>query len=439
MQYLFCLLYTGFTARKMIRLTFEEDSVGAHPSVTFIFTKQQCNELITKYIPIAICSTYIILSAHLALHVWAVIVHTKFGIEKGYYYQSRQIASLLLRGAASTMCIGVSSVPFLFLTPELPKVGFLGSKVLIPLWFKIKEYQISNNYGLFRRMTGVGRYTSASSDSGIWGWGGLSPSIVARPEIVLEGIFVTNSNVSMNGHHEKKHDEKDAWREINFRWKPGGVLTHQPRQVAPHQPRLDWQMWFAALGGYQNNPWLIHFVSKLLDGCLPVIQLIDEPQLAAGEERLIKIRATLWDYDFTRLPTPWNKRIPNATYAFTEYDSFWRDIIRQPPTFWSRSNPRVYLPPIESGQVDNYLIHHAFLQRTPKNPSGKVCFHGMDRCHRNHKREFFRFCSLVEMGRKYRAEFVIPISTFLCMQLMVVLLAKKATSFCTARRKQKQQ
>lgn len=423
----------------MIRLTFEEDSIGVHPSVTLMFTKQQCNEMITKFIPIAVCSTLVVLFAHLVLHIWAVIVRSNLGNKKVYYYQSRQIASLLLRGGVSTICIGVASVPFLFLTPELPNVGFLGSEFFIPLWFKIQAYQISNNYGLFRRMTGVGRQTFASSDSGIWGWGGISPSIVARPEIVLEGIFVTNTNVSMNGYHEKKHDEKDAWREINFRWKPGGVLANQPRQVAPHQPRLDWQMWFAALGGYQNNPWLIHFVSKLLDGCLPVIQLIDEPQLASGEEKLMKIRAILWDYDFTRLPTPWNKRIPNVTYSFTEYDSFWRAVARQPPTFWSRSNPRVYLPPIESGQADNYLIHHAFLHRTPKNPSGKVCFYGMDRCHRNHKREIFRFCRIVEIARKYRVEFVIPIFIFLCMQLIVILQAKKVTLFGTARRKQKQQ
>ena len=36
--------------------------------------------------------------------------------------------------------------------------------------------------------------------------------------------------------------------------------------AAPHQPRLDWQMWFAALGSYEHNPWLVHLVYKLLIG-----------------------------------------------------------------------------------------------------------------------------------------------------------------------------
>jgi hypothetical protein len=406
----------------MIRLTFEDNSAGVHP-VTLTFTKEQCNVMITKSIPIAVCSTFMILAVHLALHFRAVFVQSNFRNNKKYYLQSRQIVLLLLRGIVSTICIGVASVPFLFLTPELSREGFLGSKLLIPLWFKIQPYQISNSYGLFRRMTGVGRQAFSSSDSGSWGLGGLPPSVVARPEIVLEGIFVTKTY--MEGQQEMNPDEKHKWREIKFRWKPGGVLTQQPSQVAPHQPRLDWQMWFAALGGYQHNPWLIHFVSKLLDGCLPVIQLIDEPQLASGEEKLLQIRATLWDYDFTRLPTPWNKRIPNVTFSFTKYESFLRDLVRQPPKYWSRSNPREYFPPIQREQADDFLIHHAFLHKTPKNPSGRVCSYGMDRCHRCQKREFFCFCSIVEKARKYRMELVIPIVTFLCMQFISFFRLKK--------------
>jgi len=34
--------------------------------------------------------------------------------------------------------------------------------------------------------------------------------------------------------------------------------------TAPHQPRLDWQMWFAALASYQNNPWFLNLVYRLL-------------------------------------------------------------------------------------------------------------------------------------------------------------------------------
>jgi hypothetical protein len=50
------------------------------------------------------------------------------------------------------------------------------------------------------------------------------------------------------------------------RYKPGDVLAAPP-VIAPHQPRLDWQMWFAALGSYSHDPWIIHLADQLLEVC----------------------------------------------------------------------------------------------------------------------------------------------------------------------------
>ncbi|ETE56129.1 hypothetical protein L345_18161, partial [Ophiophagus hannah] len=48
-------------------------------------------------------------------------------------------------------------------------------------------------------------------------------------------------------------------------YKPGNVSAAPPI-VAPHQPRLDWQMWFAALGHHSHSPWFSSFVYRLLQG-----------------------------------------------------------------------------------------------------------------------------------------------------------------------------
>ena len=50
----------------------------------------------------------------------------------------------------------------------------------------------------------------------------------------------------------------------DFLYKPGNI-SGPPPFVAPHQPRLDWQMWFAALGGYEQAPWFINFAYRLLE------------------------------------------------------------------------------------------------------------------------------------------------------------------------------
>ena len=42
-----------------------------------------------------------------------------------------------------------------------------------------------------------------------------------------------------------------TWKEYGFKWKPGDVKK-RPRYCVPHLPRLDWQLWFAALDPQGN-------------------------------------------------------------------------------------------------------------------------------------------------------------------------------------------
>lgn len=153
-------------------------------------------------------------------------------------------------------------------------------------------WHLSTSYGLFRRMTGV-----APAPRGAKGWGGLPPSVVAVPAVVIEGS-----------------DDGAEWTEIPFRYAPG-LTSRAPRRTAPHQPRLDWQMWFAALGSYQSNPWLLHLIFKILSGSSQqVLQLLDVdvapwPRPDAPPRYL---RSWLYHYDFTRLDTPWARSIPGA-------------------------------------------------------------------------------------------------------------------------------
>jgi hypothetical protein len=116
-----------------------------------------------------------------------------------------------------------------------------------------------NSYGLFAVMT------------------------TARPEIVVEGS-----------------DDGVTWRAYEFRYKPGDP-GRRPGFVAPHQPRLDWQMWFAALGSCEQSPWLQRFRERLLEGSPPVVGLLGQDPFAGRPPRYV--RALLYDYRFTDLAT----------------------------------------------------------------------------------------------------------------------------------------
>jgi hypothetical protein len=105
-----------------------------------------------------------------------------------------------------------------------------------------------------------------------------------RPEIELEG--------SRDGAH---------WEPYVFRWKLGPV-ERRPAFATPHMPRLDWQMWFAALGRCENEVWLHGFVRRLLERSPAVSDLLAHDPFRGAPPRYV--RATLWRYRFAPAGDP---------------------------------------------------------------------------------------------------------------------------------------
>jgi hypothetical protein len=198
-----------------------------------------------------------------------------------------------------------------------------------------------------------------------FGWAGLSPSVVARPEIIIEALLEDTHD--SDGNLASEAGEGGVWHELNFRWKPGNITTW-PRQVAPHQPRFDWRMWFAALGSYQHNPWLLSFVDKLLNACPVVVDLLDEPAILSGNKRILKVRANTYHYDFKRLNNEWARGIPDATILPDQH--LWQ----RPEQVWSRKFAQQYLPPIEK---NNPSLQHFLRLNGFESPS---CVDPKDRC-----------------------------------------------------------
>jgi lipase maturation factor 1 len=66
-------------------------------------------------------------------------------------------------------------------------------------------------------------------------------------------------------------EDGTTWEPLRFRHKPD---DRGASFVAPAMPRLDWQMWFAALGPCRASPWFLHFARKLLEGDPPVWRLL---------------------------------------------------------------------------------------------------------------------------------------------------------------------
>lgn len=87
-----------------------------------------------------------------------------------------------------------------------------------------------------------------------------------------------------------------TWKDYAFRYKPGDV-KRAPRWNEPFQPRLDWQMWFAALSNYRSSPWFVNFSVRLLQGSPQVLALLQTNPFPAAPPKYV--RALVYEYHFT--------------------------------------------------------------------------------------------------------------------------------------------
>ena len=127
----------------------------------------------------------------------------------------------------------------------------------------------------------VAMYRAAAPFRSVNGYGLFAVMTPSRPEIFVEGS-----------------NDGQKWIAYTFKYKPNEP-GERPRFVAPHQPRLDWQMWFTALGDYRGNPWFVNFCIRLLQGKPEVLALLEKNPFPNGPPKYI--RAIVYDYRFTNL------------------------------------------------------------------------------------------------------------------------------------------
>jgi len=106
-----------------------------------------------------------------------------------------------------------------------------------------------------------------------------------------------------------------TWLPYEFKFKPD-KLSKRPAFVAPHQPRLDWQMWFAALGDFNQSPWLQPLMKGLQEGNPHILDLMGKNPFQKQPPRYL--RAMLYQYHFTNWETRantgqwWRRQVPVA-------------------------------------------------------------------------------------------------------------------------------
>ena len=127
--------------------------------------------------------------------------------------------------------------------------------------------------------------------------------IVNLPAIVLEpfrvanayGLFAVMTRARYEIEFQGTADGK-TWIAYPFNFKPQDVGA-RPGLYAPYQPRFDWNLWFASLGTWDSNRWVLTTESRLLENEPSVVRLFARNPFAGKPP--VAVRAVVYQYWFT--------------------------------------------------------------------------------------------------------------------------------------------
>jgi Lipase maturation factor len=122
--------------------------------------------------------------------------------------------------------------------------------------------------------------------------------------------------VIVEGTDEPRLTTATAWKEYEFKGKPGDP-RRRPPQVAPYHLRLDWMLWFAAMSSPLYHGWVVALAGKLLQGDRPTLKLLRRNPFPGGPPMFVRMR--LFRYRFTtrrqrRETGAWWVRTPVGEY-----------------------------------------------------------------------------------------------------------------------------
>jgi hypothetical protein len=246
--------------------------------------------------------------------VWAMFLPRRIRIGSFFLFTALQIGII----ATANYC-------FLNYLVLVLGVLLLDDRFLLRIGFpRVDTISIEPTRGgrVFRRVEAVVLVIAFYATIVAFLWGG-SRSLLALPNRVLApfrianayGLFAVMTPARYEIEFQGSYDGR-AWVAYRFRNKPQDVLE-RPGIYAPYQPRFDWNLWFASLASWQQNPWVVLTERRLIEGSPSVLSLFRADPFAGRPPTMV--RTIVYQYWFTDLAT---KRATGAWWRREELGEF---------------------------------------------------------------------------------------------------------------------
>jgi hypothetical protein len=250
----------------------------------------------------------LILGGNLSFLNWLTIVPALACFDDGLW--AKLLPRVLVNRATTAAVLAQPDRPMQL--AALTAAVVVGVLSLLPVANLISPQQIMNTS--FNRLDLVNTYGAFGTIGG------------ERLNVVFEG---TDADVP---------DDHAVWRAYPYEALPV-ALDRRPPQIAPYQPHLDWQMWFASMSTPDRYPWTLHLVWKLLHNDPGALSLFVGNPFPQKPPRYI--RAVLYRYEFDRPGNP---------------EGNW----------WKREEMGLWLPPlsIDDPRLTGFLKQAGWLENT---------------------------------------------------------------------------
>jgi len=202
---------------------------------------------------------WLVLTGNFAWLNWITIVLAFAGIGDGVW------SWLLGREVGG---IGAGGIPLWYAVVALAATVFLVVLSWPPLRNLFARRQLMNaSFNRWHLVNAYGAFGSVTKE---------------RYEVVVEGTA------------DDPNAPDARWEEYGFKGKPGDP-RRLPRQFAPYHLRLDWLMWFLALGS-RDSPWFEVFLLRLLEADRPTLRLLRHDPFGGEAPRAVRARMFLYRF-----------------------------------------------------------------------------------------------------------------------------------------------
>ena len=120
--------------------------------------------------------------------------------------------------------------------------------------------------------------------------------------------------LEVSGTSEKQLSPETEWLAYEFAGKPTDISEGLP-VIAPYQPRIDWQIWFAAQSDSSRHGWLLHLIWKFLHNDPHALGLIQHNPFPDKPPEFIKVDRYIYEFEPPFSENTWKRKYVDSWMA----------------------------------------------------------------------------------------------------------------------------